>query len=267
MACPTCDTVFTPPGEDRVSQQPVRPVRLEPDEDTPPPPPSAFVVDLSGKYQASLPDWFALAWQHYTPYNSKPALSFIALHIGLIFICSIYAFLLLFRAPFACGFFLAAVRQIRGDSWNADTPYSAYHSFWRLLGANLFYLLLYWLTAVLLFLLFNNLYDKLPPVGLAIVATIGASFVFYIHVRLWPLNALIVERDMTFTQALRASLDLTRGHVLAWSGFILVLMGLVLVGIATFGIGLFFIAPYITLAEASAYLHATGQVRVAKIKE
>jgi hypothetical protein len=79
------------------------------------------------------------------------------------------------------------------------------------------------------------------------------------------MNALIVEREMGVADAFVTSLQLTRGHVLAWSGLILLLMSLVLLGIGTLGIGLIFLAPYITLVEASAYLHATGQVPRAKM--
>jgi hypothetical protein len=261
IQCPECGNTFTPPGEQRLSVEPVRPVVPTLDEDTPPEPSRSFVVDLSGNYRASVSDWLATAATHYRPYTAKPAVGFIALHIGLTFMCSIYLFFLLFRAPFACGFFLMAVRQIRGERWDRDTPFSAYRCFGRLFLANLIYLMLYGSVFVALVIAGEELFQKAPvmvPIGL--LTGLGLLF-FYIHVRLWPMNALIVERNMGVDQAFLTSLRLTHGHVLAWSGLMLLLMSLVLLGIGTLGIGLIFLAPYITLAEASAYLHATGQIR------
>jgi hypothetical protein len=143
IQCRVCGNTFTPPGEQRLSAEPVRPVIPTLDEDTPPPPASSYVVDLSGNYRVSFADWFATATAHYKPYTARPAVGFVVLHIGLAFLCSIYLFFFLFRAPLSCGFFLTAVRQLRGEPWTSETPYVAYRHFGRLFVANLIHVIPY----------------------------------------------------------------------------------------------------------------------------
>jgi hypothetical protein len=102
---------------------------------------------------------------------------------------------------------------------------------------------------------------------LLLAAAIGLFLVaFYVHVRLWFVHMLLLDARLTLMESLQASWTLTRHHVFGLSMYLLLLSAILILGASFFCVGLVPAMAFVTLAEASAYLHATGQIRVQRTR-
>ena len=225
--------------------------------------------DRSGNYRVDLCTWMGHAWDRLDQFWFVPALLFLPLmaiihllenSLGRLLGDGVWLLaVLLLRPIWFGGLFLIAVHGLRGNFKNFDVFWRACVSP-RLLLANLLssglWLLLWNVLVVADHVMkqgirFRNINESIP---LAILA-------FYFHVRFWFAHLLILDANSTILGAFRDSWRLTRHHVLGLSGFLLLLAAILFVGASFCGIGFLVALAFVILAEASAYLHATGQMR------
>jgi hypothetical protein len=252
-------------ADERITGRPVAPRVPEFDEDAPPRPLAGVAVDLSGNYRDDPWGWLV--------YGAGKWGRLFGPFLGFVAFVSFYGvgchvlFLLFLRAPLACAAFLVALQVVRGGTVSNPLADQWFRCTGRLLVSTLLHLLLLAFAIagfVALLLLAHGVgLRRISPelyYGMGISALLLLGAVGYLYLRFSFANALIVDQQMTVLKAFAASWQLTRGHELALAAFYLHLGLLFLVGLLAFGVGLFFTVPLISLAEASLYLHATGQV-------
>lgn len=253
-------------SQEGITGRPRLPADLEPDEDAPPRPPVLISVDLSGNYQVDIHRWLSLAA---TKWHTL-ILPFVAFVITVV-VCSVLCggvLLLFLRGTWIGLAHQSALAALRGRA-ASDPVFDATENplFLRLLGLTMIQLL--WPILVLaLHLGFALVLETLvpaPPNWLptlwltsAMVVTLVTSMT--LNLRLWFALTLIVDQRMTLRHACVASWHLTRDHVAKLALYQLILWFILVMGASLFGVGLFLAIPFVALAEASAYLHATGQV-------
>jgi uncharacterized membrane protein len=198
--------------------------------------------------------------------------------VAIVLFCAIISpGVLLFMLPLLCvlrsQLSMIAIQQIQTASFY-PIPWISSSQFIRHLACEILRLLCLGVWAILAYL------SLLIWVSLAVRAEWDDLLVFcglsstlvaitmpfvYLFVRLWFVVPLLLDGHAELDSAMAESFRLTRGHALALGGYIAILTSLILLGVACLGVGLLVVAPFVLLAEASAYLHATGQVPRAKI--
>lgn len=79
----------------------------------------------------------------------------------------------------------------------------------------------------------------------------------FVAARLYLYKYFVVDQDMTSIEAISASWELTKGHVWEIIGIKILSFGLFILGLIPIGIGLLWVIPMISLAEARLYKKLT----------
>ena len=272
MRCLHCDHGFTPPGEERVRKEAIPTPSRPPTSRTGAPGERTLQVDLSGDFQVRLARWFSLAGTHLF------AFALVALFVvGFLAACSIVSagsfllfYFLLGRVQVEAGMFLAAVRQLRGEPLFWADPEPNWRGLRSLVLLCLLSPILYFCWLVVLPISISlaigpflvpfgspRFLELVLPLGWIVGFLIG----FYFHVRLWFASYLMLDQHLDPLSAVRVSWHFTQGKVMAMGQFILYLIIINCLGAACLGVGLLLSQPFSFLAEAAAYLDATGQLR------
>ena len=82
---------------------------------------------------------------------------------------------------------------------------------------------------------------------------------FYIMARLIFVQYLVVDKKLTFDQAIKTSWKISDGYVLQFIGFYFTILFVVIVGVFAFLIGLLVAIPIVSLAAAQLYLLFSDQ--------
>ena len=264
-----------PSGDPRIQARPTTRPLLEPDEDAPAFPAERMPLDLTGNYRTEIVIWMEQAQTNYNWFCLVPMLmvpcfvpAIALLSVPLALLAGVWCWVplvLLVRPIWFGGLFLVAVRGMRQGA-------SEWNEFWevllapRLLLANLLSSLL-WLLPLVVVALFEESLLVLDPSKTYTLAAWACAWLvaFYFHVRWWFAHMLILDLQMSIYEAFATSWTLTRSHVLGLSCFLLLLAVILVVGASFFGFGILAAMAFVTLAEASAYLHATGQMPRAKM--
>jgi hypothetical protein len=254
--------------DERITGRPA-PMRVpEFDEDAAPRPMVRVAVDLSGNYRDEpwrwlwygIGEWGVVFW---------PLLGFV-LFMALWSLFCWPLFFLFLRAPLTCEAFLIALHVLRDRRVSDPMKDNGYWWVGRVLGSTcLQSLLIAFALAIggtlqLIWIRAGLVLTWGPTISVGVHLLCGlllAGGTGYLFLRFSFANSLIADQDMGVFPAFAASWQLTRGHELALAAFYFLLGLLFLVGLLAFGVGLFFTVPLIVLAEASLYLHATGQAR------
>lgn len=251
--------------DDRFSPRPrPRALEIEPDEDAEPRPLRLYGVDLSGDYRVEPFRWIAYGAGKWGKIAGAFVGFLVIMILGSLFCGQVFQ--LLFRSPMACGAFLVAVRALRDERWSPQTFHEGFGVFGWLFLSTLLNWSLYAGVFAGYFLMqiaveAGGLDSDVAAAATVALAILNALLALSLQVRWSFANSLIVEQHMPIGAALAASWRMTHGHVLGLAFFYLLLGLLFVAGLLMFGVGLFFTVPLISLAEASAYLHATGQVK------
>lgn len=182
-------------------------------------------------------------------------------------------------APLSAGFFIVALAQIRGKSWNFGDFFSGFKFWLPIFLNNLFQNLLLFICQLPGNVL--NLADSVTQLRAAIEAQPGApppphdptlglvalglqivGLLVYVPlmVRYFLLcNLLIVDRGCNAIEAIRGNMRLTEGHFLGWLGLTLLFGLIAFAGVLLCLIGALFSYPYVILLLTAAYLVAVGE--------
>lgn len=246
----------------------------EPDEDAEPRPRPRFVLDLDGRYVVEPWRWLAFAARAW-PGLVVPYAGFLLLALPLMVASCLFGPLeAIMRVPLMSGAFYVAMRALRGEPWVFTTFFVGLGRVGRLAGTSL----LCWLIAAGIYVSIAGpiaavWYSHTPPgfpwpavystVLVGCANGVGWATLCYALTRLSFANSLIMEQGTGVVEACQASWRMTRGHVIGLLGYYVLLYLVGIAGLAAYGVGLFVALPLVSLAQASAYLHATGQVRPA----
>jgi hypothetical protein len=221
-----------------------------------------LTVDLSGNYRDDPWGWIrygAGAWRWRVV---SEEFAVYVVYAAVLTVALGPAYLLLMRAPLPSGAFGTALGLLRGRGWDPMNDQGVP------LAGRLHLLLVAF--AVTVFVTLVLIAEGAGLTGASwpevyygagwICGLLLAGGTAYLSLRLSFANALIADQRMGVFQSYAASWRLTAGHVRALAAFYSILVLLFVAGLLGFGVGLFFTVPLIALAEASLYLHATGQV-------
>jgi hypothetical protein len=134
------------------------------------------------------------------------------------------------------GYTRLLLKIVRGENADVAEVFSGGRFFWRVVGANLLFVLAFY-AGLLLFLI--------PGLIVALM--------------LWPFMYVIVDRDVGVFESFRRSREITSGNYLACIVLGLAAVGAWLLGFIACLIGLIFTTPYMLLIFAVAYCRMGGQ--------
>ncbi len=132
--------------------------------------------------------------------------------------------------PVIAGFMYMTLRKLRGERVTLGDAFKGFENFVNTFVAGLVYLLM--VAVGMLFLIIPGI-------------VVGAMFIY-----MFP---FIVDKNMDFSQAFKASLDLTSRRLLDHCLFFIVLILIQVVGVLAFGIGIFVTIPLMYIAFGVAY--------------
>jgi uncharacterized membrane protein len=134
------------------------------------------------------------------------------------------------------GYTRLLVKIVRGENADVAEVFLGRRFFWRVVGANLLFVLAFY-AGLLLFLI--------PG--------------FIVALMLWPFMYVIVDRDVGVFESFRRSREITSGNYLACIVLGLAAIGAQLLGLIACFVGLVFTTPFVLLIFAVAYCRMSGQ--------
>ncbi len=284
--------------DQRLQDRPTAPrTGPEYDEDTPPRPVIGGKADLSGGFPLDIGAWMGAAQQRWGHFLG-PAIGFLLI-AGVLFIAYTIAihltvipllapsigpfaaeqvantvFGILIQSALIAGFPYAAVRALRRERWSFADFFAGFAHYGSVMLFALITNVLTWLCAAPMGIgyylsvryvpgPFGPVPDVNPEMALAVLlpsVLVCLPLVIYVTTRLEFGGLLILDQNMSATEAIAGSWRMTRGKVLGLFGFNLLLAVIAFAGALACGIGLLFALPFIGLCYAAAYLFATRQL-------